>query len=471
MTDQRNDEFPDTLFLNHVRDALWRRPSQASVMIGSGFSRNARTNRPDAPDIPLWDDLARALAKSLTRDNQKGEHTRHEPAADRVLDLAQKYKDSFGRTRLHQFLMESVRDEDFSPGKLHQRLLELPWSDVFTTNWDTLLEQCLPVPERAYTLVTSKNHLPVCPSPRIVKLHGSIPGTFPLIATKKDYRRYRKRYASFVNTVQQAMMETVFLLLGFSGEDPNFRQWLKWVRKNLGASAPRIYLAGWLRLSKSRRKELREKNVVPIDLARHPQAENWSEPLRHAKAMEWVLLSLEHGRPYAAEDWPSHVAPGRPCVPAELSPVQSVSIRRPMEESWDQAPGKPHEPAYLEKIRDALHIWRHNRECYPSWLVMPFGAALDIRANSDHWQPLILAALPHLAGGPERLGALSELVWRREAALDPLFKDLQKAVGGVLEEIDCERRLVGGEEPGDQDWGRVRRQWRTLAAALVTEAR
>ena len=471
MTDQRDDEFPDQRSLGHVRDALWRRPSQASVMIGSGFSRNARKNRPDAPEIPLWDDLARALAKSLSRDNQKGEHTRHEPAADRVLDLAQKYKDSFGRTRLHQFLMESVRDEDFSPGKLHHRLLELPWSDVFTTNWDTLLEQCLPVPERAYTLVTSRNHLPVCPSPRIVKLHGSIPATFPLIATKRDYRRYRKRYASFVNTVQQAMMETVFLLLGFSGEDPNFRQWLKWVRKNLGASAPRIYLAGWLRLSKSRRRELREKNVVPIDLARHPKAGKWPEPLRHQKAMQWILLSLEHGRPYPPEDWPSDVAPSRRSVPADLCPVQSVSIRRPMEESWDQAPGKPHEPAYLGKIREALHIWRHNRECYPSWLVMPFGAALGIRANSDHWQPLILAALPHLAGGPGRLGALSELVWRREAALDPLFKDLQKAVGGVLEEIDCERRLVGGEDSGDLDWGRVRRQWRALAAALVTAAR
>ena len=247
MTEQRNDEFPDQPFLNRVRDALWRRPGQASVMIGSGFSRNARKSRPDAPDIPLWRDLADALAESLSRDNPEGGLARHEPAADRVLDLAQKYKDSFGRTRLHQFLMESVRDEDFSPGELHHRLLELPWSDVFTTNWDTLLEQCLPVPERAYTLVTSKNHLPVCPSPRIVKLHGSIPETFPLIATRKDYRRYPKRYASFVNTVRQAMMETVVLLLGFSGEDPNFRQWLDWVRKNMGNSAPRIYLAGWLR--------------------------------------------------------------------------------------------------------------------------------------------------------------------------------------------------------------------------------
>ena len=102
---------------------------------------------------------------------------------------------------------------------------------------------------------------------------------------------------------------------------------------------------------------------------------------------------------------------------------------------------------------------------------MPFGAALGIRAHTDRWEALILAALPYLADAPERLGALSELVWRREAQLDPLLKDLEAAVGGVLEEIDCERRLVGGEKLRDLDWGRVRRQWRRLAAALMTEAR
>ena len=465
MMDQRNDEFPDQLFLNHVRDALWCRPGQASVMIGSGFSRNARKNPPEAPDIPLWADLAVALSKSLSTEQDKPE------GEGDSLKLAQEYESAFGRTRLHQFLIESVRDGDFSPGEFHERLLKLPWRDVYTTNWDTLLERCLPLPERSYSLVTSADHLPIGAPPRIVKLHGSLPGTFPLIVTKGDYETYPEQFSPFVNTVQQAMMETVFLLLGFSGEDPNFRRWLDWVRKNLGESAPRIYLAHWLDLSDPRREELRKNKVVPIDLARHPQAENWPEPLRHAKAVEWILLSLEHGRPYPPEGWPSHVAPSRPRVPADLEHVQRVLVRHPKEEPSEKPPGEPHEPAYMEKIRDLLRVWGHNRKCYPSWLVMPSDAAQEMREKTNHWQPLILPALPHLADGTERLAFLSELVWRREAQLDSLFKDLEKAVGRVLEEIDCERRLVRGEEPGDLEWGRVRRQWRTLAAALVTEAR
>ena len=289
MREQRSDEFPDQLHINHVRDALWRRPGQASVMIGSGFSRNARKNRPDAPDIPLWWDLADALARSLSTSRDQGARE------IQALDLAQEYERAFGRARLHQFLIESVRDDDFSPGKLHRRLLKLPWRDVFTTNWDTLLERCLPVPEQAYSVVTSADHLPVGAPPRIAKLHGSLPGTFPLIVTSQDYETYPEQFAPFVNTVQQAMMETVFLLLGFSGDDPNFRRWLGWVRENLGNSSPRVYLAGWLGLTESLREELRGKDVVAIDLARHPQAENWPEPLRHTNAVEWILLSLGHG--------------------------------------------------------------------------------------------------------------------------------------------------------------------------------
>ena len=474
MKGQANNAFSDQLYFNHVRDALWRRPSQASVMIGSGFSRYAKKVRPDAEDIPLWSDLADALSMSLAvscDDPNLEECSQRERSTPSVLDLAQKYRHSFGRARLHQFLIESVSDEDYRPGELHRRLLKLPWKDVFTTNWDTLLERCLPVPEQSYSVVTSADHLPISVSPRIVKLHGSFQGAFPPIVTRDDYTDYPSEFAPFVNTVQQAMMESVFLLLGFSGQDPNFQQWLDWVQNNLGKASPRIYLAGWLGLSEQSRAEIVKKNVVPIDLARHPKASIWPEPQRRSKAMEWLILSLEQGRPYAAEGWPSHVEPSRPSIPADLQPVQSVLVRRPQEELWGEAPGEPHEPAYLEKIREVSRVWRHNRKCYPSWSVMPFGVARMLDSYTDHWEPAILTALPYLGNAVERLDVLAELVWRREMQLYPLFENLEVAVAGVLKEFDCRLRLVGGEETEDVDWRHVRRHWRTLATALATTAR
>jgi hypothetical protein len=198
---------------------------------------------------------------------------------------------------LHNLIREIVPDEDYEPGDNHRRQLRLPWRDVFTTNWDTLLERTRRfVADWACGLVQTATEIPSAPRPRIDKLHGSFPAHVPFIFTEEDYRTYPRRFSPFVNTVQQAMMETVFLMIGFSGDDPNFLRWSGWVRDNLGDSAPKVYLAGWLDLSAHRRRMLEARNVVPIDLASHPRAVSWPEHLRHQYAAEWLLHSLERAQ-------------------------------------------------------------------------------------------------------------------------------------------------------------------------------
>ena len=220
-------------------------------MVGGGLSRCAVKARPDAGDAPLWHDLATEITKRLyprhDSEDQPGEPG-DKPTTGDLLSLAQEYEIAFGRTDLHRFLQQQIRDGDFTPGGVHEQLMRLPWRDVFTTNWDTLLERTGPqVVDRSYNTVVDMDQIPLANRPRIVKLHGSLPAQFPLIFAEEDYRTYPTEFAPFVNTVQQAMMETVFCLIGFSGNDPNFLHWSGWVRDNLGASAPKIYLGGLAR--------------------------------------------------------------------------------------------------------------------------------------------------------------------------------------------------------------------------------
>lgn len=51
---------PDQIHIDRIRERLWcgRDIGQASVMIGSGFSRNAIKVVPNAPEFPLWYQLA-----------------------------------------------------------------------------------------------------------------------------------------------------------------------------------------------------------------------------------------------------------------------------------------------------------------------------------------------------------------------------------------------------------------------------
>ena len=469
---------PDQSHINKVRDALWNRPdSGATVMVGSGFSRNAAKTRPDAADPPLWTNIAKEIAKELYPGSASvganGTNDRTIPP-DIALRLAQEYQTGFGRSELHRLLEGLIRDDHFAPGEIHSRLLYLPWRDVFTTNWDTLLERAsLNIAERAYTVVQDMSQLPLLNQPRIVKLHGSLPATFPLISTEEDYRTYPAKFAPFVNTVQQAMMETVFLLVGFSGDDPNFLNWAGWVRDNLGDSAPKIYLAGWLDLSPHRRRMLEDRGVVPVDLALHPKANFWPEQQRHKFAAEWILHTLERGQPYDRTTWPSMPIKEERPVPNELLPVDElvddVPLCQPARKRSANAPFSEYEP--LDRVKLVLDTWAHNRKLYPGWLAFPTGQERWMLSHStDEWEPVILNALSEL-GPVERLNGIRELLWRRDILLEPLTPDLESASVSALELIDCRQRTIEGVEENREDWADIRDAWRTVAVALVTAAR
>ena len=450
--------FPDQSHINRVRDALWQRSDGgASVMIGSGFSRNALKARPDANDPPTWRDVAKAVyAKLYPQDGDGDPGT----ATSDFLRLAQEYEAAFGRGDLHRFLGELIRDDDFLPGDLHIRLLSLPWRDVFTTNWDTLLERArTSVAGRAYSVVRNMDEIPLANRPRIVKLHGSFPSPFRLIFTEEDYRTYPTKFAPFVNTVQQAMMETVFCLIGFSGDDPNFLQWSGWVRDNLGDAAPKIYLAGWLNLSSHRRRMLEDRKVVPIDLALHPKAGEWPEHLRHQYATEWLLHTLERGRPYDVSEWPSRPSWQHLPVPELIQPVEEVFSDEPKDEPNEQF-----------SVEDILNVWTHNRTVYPGWLAAPATARASMDWQTGLWESRILHKLPDFTP-VDRLKAIRELVWRREILLDPISYELNSAAQDVLKLIDCQNRTIDGNNDLGIEWGPVREAWRTVALALVTAAR
>lgn len=468
----------DQSHINKVRDALWNRPGMgASVMVGSGFSRNATKVRPDADEIPLWSDITQEVFKELYPDkvtvDQDGTRVVG-IGTEGALSLAQEYDTGFGRSELYRLLEGLVRDSDFIPGDLHSRLLKLPWRDVFTTNWDTLLEQATSgIAERAYSVVQEMDQIPLMTQPRIVKLHGSFPSTYPLIVTEEDYRTYPTKFAPFVNTVQQAMMETMFLLIGFSGDDPNFLHWSGWVRDNLGSAAPKIYLAGCLGLSPHRRRMLEDRGVVPIDVSLHPKALTWPEHSRHQRATDWVLHTLERGQPYNKVNWPSPPLEILPSIPEYLTPVDVVIADNPkvLPEMDGGKFAQLDDNERLKQVRLALEAWAYNRRLYPGWMVFPSaGGRANLSRQTDDWEPRILAALPDF-NAVERLHAVRELLWRREILLDSISDGLDVVAREALEEIDCENRTIHGSENTEESWSDIRACWRTVALGLLTNSR
>ncbi len=253
-------------YMQQIINAL--RAGRAVAMVGSGFSLNADlTGRPDARML-LWDGLASRFYEKIYG---------HLPGKDdhyiEVLKLAQQVEAVFGRQVLDGMLREGLPDEDFSPGEAHELFVSLPWKDIFTTNYDTLLERAIEVCVsegkcRPYDLVLTQADLPVGHGRhRLIKLHGSFPSVRPYIITEEDYREYPRKYAAFINTVQQAMLENVFVMIGYSCDDPNFLQWIGWVRDNLGASLQhKMYMLCVNPPSDTDMRLLSQRNIIPVDM-------------------------------------------------------------------------------------------------------------------------------------------------------------------------------------------------------------
>lgn len=458
--------FLDAQNLLLVRDELWKRPRRgACVMVGSGLSKNQRESDGSSSPMPSWADLAHMLHDVLNSELSRNRPANPPPSANTCPAIAQQFEALFGRAALDHFLLTHVPD-DRPPHDIHTRLLELPWADVFTTNWDTLLERASDsLEDAAYFPVYSGADLGAANAPRIIKLHGSFPSHRPFIITEEDYRTYPRLAAPLVNTVQQALMEGPVLLLGFSGDDQNFLHWCGWVRDQLGVAAPRLYLGGYLRLNRPRRRLLEDRGVIPIDLADHPKAESWGSNAYRC-AVEWILEALAFGE-ISEKHWPAPPARRRLRSACTLEPMLPPSAEGPAAENVVPPQG-PDESARRDAIERLVSIWRRNRKCYPEWVVLPFSKVTDLDSKTGLWVNK-LTSWTETWRAIERLKALRELVWRQDAVMNPHPRELKEAIKASVAAFDALTSDTDGITQSDIDSARPCRNY--LLLSQLTEAR
>lgn len=264
-------------YIKEIADAL--NNNHAVAMIGAGFSKNAVKTTSSDKYFKNWNELSDEFYNLIYKDIKNDESKKFYYSSTL---LAQEVEISFGRTKLDTILKDSIPDKDYSPSNLHKDLLNLSWRDVFTTNYDTLLERTADmVTDRRYNVVLNQEDLVNSnDAPRIIKLHGSFPSQRPFIITEEDYRTYPKRFATMVNTVQQALLENVFCMIGFSCEDPNFLNWIGWIHDNLGkSSSQKLYMVSVEPVNEARQKMLFDKNIIVIDLVTMYPEKNAEERL------------------------------------------------------------------------------------------------------------------------------------------------------------------------------------------------
>jgi len=419
-------------YLNEIAERLWS--GHAAVMVGAGFSKNAHES------FPNWDQLGNIFYKKIHNKEPEG----HQHYLN-ILKLANEVQAAFGRPVLDQLLRSSIPDEEYEPSSLHVKLLELPWNDVFTTNYDTLLERArAKVESQKFDVIVNKEDLVYSEKPRIIKLHGSFPSKRPLIITEEDYRTYPKDFAPFVNTVQQSLLENTLCLIGFSGDDPNFFQWIGWILDNLGKeNSPKIFLIGILEwLSDAQKRLLEEqRNIRLVDMSACPGVNR--DP---AKALDVFFKYLQSKKKDNRLGWsakPRHLYPDST---KEISP----------------------------QLKEIIKEWQNQRRTYPNWVILPVDRRSSLWTYTEGW--IHISPQCKKLETPLDIEFIYELNWRLEKCLCPIFNDNIDIYRTVIERynpfpdqltLKTASVIRGNETYNNLDWEGIKVKWLELHISLI----
>lgn len=200
-------------------------------IIGAGFSKNAVL--PDGKQMPLWADLGSGLAAEL------GDY-----APTGALDAISAFEHEFGRPKLIERLSEALLISESRPGNAHQAFCSVPFDLVCTTNFDFLLERQYESIPRNCTPLIDEEQLSINvrdSGVSLLKLHGDLRHPARLIATETDYDRFLDKYPMLATYLANLLITRTAVLVGYSLDDPDFRQVWQIVGERLGRSRRMAY--------------------------------------------------------------------------------------------------------------------------------------------------------------------------------------------------------------------------------------
>lgn len=200
-------------------------------VVGAGMSLNAVV--PKGKKMPLWNELSKALSDELT-----------DFAPLSVLDGISAYEYEFDRARLVERLSTILLIRDAQPGNAHKEFCTVPFDIVCTTNFDFLLERQYDLTPRYVYPVVDEDQLSIgagSAGTLLLKLHGDLRHPSRLIVTESDYDGFLSKYPLLATYLANQLITKTAVLIGYSLDDPDFRQIWHVVSERLGRTRRKAY--------------------------------------------------------------------------------------------------------------------------------------------------------------------------------------------------------------------------------------
>jgi Sir2- and TIR-associating SLOG family/SIR2-like domain len=192
----------------------------AALFAGAGLSQPA--------GFVNWKELMREIAHDLGLNIDK--------ESDLIAIAQYHHNDRTNRSKLNQKLIDEFT-QDVAITENHRLIAQLPIRTIWTTNYDTLIEDAFKDAKKRCdvkitpeNLSTTKYHSHAT----VFKMHGDISQPHNAVLTKNDYETYNETRQLFTTRLQGDLVSKTFLFLGFSFTDPNIDYILSRIRILLG---------------------------------------------------------------------------------------------------------------------------------------------------------------------------------------------------------------------------------------------
>lgn len=200
-------------------------------VIGAGMSLNAVF--PPDKKMPLWSDLGARLGEQVD-----------DFVPGNPLDAISAFEHEFGRSKLIEQLSELLLIKDARPGNAHKEFCSIPFDLVCTTNFDFLLERQYDQNPGLVYPVIDEEQLSINverPGTVLLKLHGDLRHPSRLVVTEADYDSFLSKYPLLATYMSNQLITKTAVLIGYSLDDPDFRQLWSIVGNRLGKMRRNAY--------------------------------------------------------------------------------------------------------------------------------------------------------------------------------------------------------------------------------------
>lgn len=255
------------------------RANKGALFVGAGISVGS--------GYVTWKELLREPANAIGLNVEKEESD--------LPQLAQYFiNKSAGNKNL---IIDSITNHFYKNVKVnnvHKIIARLPIQNIWTTNYDCLIEEAHRQEGKKYELFIGNKGWtkPSFSDVKLYKMHGSISekGHEDLIFTRRDYESYPYNYTRMWEELRSQLATFSFLFLGFSFSDPNVSFALALARNLLKEGTSPHYIILKKQPFKKNTYEARKFNLWVDDLA---ERNIYSILIDDYQEIEDILLKIE----------------------------------------------------------------------------------------------------------------------------------------------------------------------------------